>query len=265
MVINTLQYIIHAFLHVLADAFQRLGRSHIFLFQAIIGFPSVLIRPLLLSKQIYMIGVLSLIIIIVSGMFVGGVLALQLYYELLKFGAENSLGVLNAISLVRELGPVVAGLLYSGRACSALAAEIGLMKATEQLSGMEMMAIDPMKRIIAPRFMAGIISMPILAITFSTLGIIGGHLIGVDLLGIDEGAFWSQMQDKVNFFSDVMNGVIKSLVFGFVATWIALYQGYDAVPTSEGVSRATTKTVVYASLAILALDFVLTALMYGEI
>lgn len=265
MLSNTVQYLIHAFWHVLEHAFQRLGRSHIFLFHIILGIPSVVVRPLLLTKQIYMVGVLSLIIIIVSGMFVGGVLALQLYYELLKFGAENSLGVLNAISLVRELGPVVSGLLFSGRACSALAAEIGLMKATEQLSGMEMMAIDPIKRVIAPRFMAGIISMPILAITFSTLGIIGGHLIGVDLLGIDEGAFWSQMQDKVSFSSDVMNGVIKSIAFGFVATWIALYQGYDAVPTSEGVSRATTKTVVYASLAILALDFVLTALMYGEI
>ncbi len=263
--IKSLQYMVHSFLHLMSVAFERIGRSHILLFHTLLGIPSVLMRPLLLTKQIYMVGVLSLIIIIVSGLFVGAVLALQLYYELLKFGAENSLGVLNAVSLVRELGPVIAGLLFSGRACSALAAEIGLMKATEQLSGMEMMAIDPIKRVIAPRFMAGIISMPVLAITFSVLGIIGGHLIGVDLLGIDEGAFWSQMQVKVDFFADVMNGVVKSLVFGFVATWIALYQGYDAVPTSEGVSRATTKTVVYASLAILALDFVLTALMYGEI
>ncbi len=243
---------------------EGLGRSNIFLVNILLGIPSVILRPRLLIKQIHMVGVQSLSIIVVSGSFVGAVLALQLFYELQKFGAEQSLGVLNAISLVRELGPVVAGLLFSGRACSALAAEIGLMKATEQLSGMEMMAIDPLKRIIAPRFLAGFISLPILALVFSLCGILGGHLVGVELLGIDVGAFWSQMQAKVSFMDDIINGVIKSMVFGFVVTWIALYQGHDAVPTSEGVSHATTKTVVYSSLSILALDFILTALMYGE-
>lgn len=244
---------------------ESLGRSYIFFINILAGIPSVLVRPGLLIKQIYMVGVLSLSIVVVSGTFVGAVLALQLFYELQKFGAEQSLGVLNAISLVRELGPVVAGLLFSGRACSALSAEIGLMKATEQLSGLEMMAIDPLRRVIAPRFLAGFISMPILALTFSMCGILGGHIVGVELLGIDVGAFWSQMQAKVSFMDDVINGVVKSMVFGTVVTWIALYQGYDCVPTSEGVSRSTTKTVVYASLWILALDFILTALMYGEI
>lgn len=251
--------------HSTLSFFESLGRSHIFLFQVLTGLPSVVLHPRLLTRQIYMIGVLSMSIILVSGLFVGMVLTLQLYYELVKFGAEQSLGLLNTISLVRELGPVVAALLFSGRACSALAAEIGLMQATEQISGMEMMAIDPIKRIFGPRFLAGFLSMPVLALTFSSVGIIGGHLVGVELLGIDEGAFWSQMQAKVDFTGDVINGVIKSLVFGFVVTWIALYQGYDAVPTSEGVSRATTRTVVYSSLAVLALDFVLTALMYGEV
>ena len=244
---------------------ESMGRSHIFLLNLLLGIPSIIPRPRLLTKQIYMVGVLSLSIIVVSGTFVGAVFALQLFYELQKYGAEQSLGVINAISLVRELGPVVAGLLFAGRACSALSAEIGLMKATEQLSSLEMMAIDPVKRVLAPRFMAGFISLPILALTFSMCGILGGHVVGVELLGVDVGAFWSQMQVKVNFVDDVVNGIIKSMVFAFVVSWIALYQGYDCVPTSEGVSRATTKTVVYSSLWILALDFILTALMYGEI
>jgi len=168
-----------------------------------------------------------------------------------------------ALSLVRELGPVVAGLLFAGRAGSALTAEIGLMKATEQLSAMEMMAVDPLHRIVAPRFMAGILAMPLLAAIFSALGVIGGYFVAVALLGVDDGAFWSQMQAKVDLHEDIFNGVIKSLVFGFVVTWIAVFEGYDAVPTSEGVGRATTNTVVHGSLAVLGLDFVLTALMFG--
>jgi phospholipid/cholesterol/gamma-HCH transport system permease protein len=214
-------------------------------------------------KQLYSVGVLSLLIIAVSGTFVGMVLALQGYNTLVDFGATESLGVMVALSLVRELGPVVAGLLFAGRAGSALTAEIGLMKATEQLSAMEMMAIDPLHRVVAPRFMAGILSMPLLAAIFSALGVLGGYFVAVGLLGVDDGAFWSQMQAKVDLQEDIVNGVIKSVVFGIVVSWIAVFEGYDTVPTSEGVSRATTNTVVHGSLAVLGLDFVLTALMFG--
>ena len=192
------------------------------------------------------------------------VLGLQGYYILSQFGAEQTLGVMVAASLVRELGPVVTALLFAGRAGSALTAEIGLMKATEQLSGLEMMAVNPVKRILTPRFLAGFIAMPMLAAMFSALGVMGGYFVGVGLLGVDDGAFWSQMQAKIDLYDDVLNGVIKSLVFGFVCTWIALFQGYNAVPTSEGVSRATTRTVVHSSFAVLGLDFILTALMFGE-
>ena len=192
------------------------------------------------------------------------VLGLQGYNTLIDFGAEESLGVMVALSLVRELGPVVTALLFAGRAGSALTAEIGLMKATEQLSGMEMMAVDPIKRIVAPRFWAGVISMPLLAAIFSAIGVIGGYIVGVGLLGIDAGAFWSQMQPRVDLGEDILNGVIKSIVFGVVVSWIAVYEGYDATPTSEGVSRATTRTVVHSALAVLGLDFMLTALMFGE-
>jgi phospholipid/cholesterol/gamma-HCH transport system permease protein len=214
--------------------------------------------------QIHSIGVRTTTIIIVSGLFVGMVLGLQGYYVLSQFGAEESLGVMVAASLVRELGPVVTALLFAGRAGSALTAEIGLMKATEQLSGLEMMAVDPVRRILTPRFYAGFLSMPLLAAMFSAVGVIGGYFVSVGLLGVDDGAFWSQMQSKIDWGEDVINGVIKSFVFGFVCAWIALFQGYDAVPTSSGVSEATTRTVVHSSLAVLVLDFVLTALMFGE-
>ena len=243
--------------------FERLGRAHIFLAQVLAGVPSLLPRPRLIVQQLYSIGVLSLLIIAVSGLFVGMVLGLQGYNTLVTFGAEKSLGIVVALSLVRELGPVISALLFAGRAGSALTAEIGLMKATEQLSGMEMMAVDPLARVVAPRFIAGIIALPLLAAIFSAVGVFGGYFVGVGLLGIDEGAFWSQMQAKVSLSEDVVNGVIKSMVFGVVATWIAVFEGYDAVPTSEGVSRATTRTVVHTALAVLALDFVLTALMFG--
>jgi phospholipid/cholesterol/gamma-HCH transport system permease protein len=208
--------------------------------------------------------VLTLPIILVSGLFVGMVMGLQGYNTLVDFGAEDSLGVMVALALVRELGPVVAALLFAGRAGSALTAEIGLMKATEQLSGMEMMAVDPVQRVVTPRFLASFITMPLLAAIFSAIGIYGGYLVGVELLGVDDGAFWAQMQDKVDLRGDVYNGIIKSVVFGFVAGWIALYEGYDAVPTAAGVSRATTRTVVHTSLVVLGLDFVLTALMFGD-
>jgi phospholipid/cholesterol/gamma-HCH transport system permease protein len=242
---------------------ERLGRGSLFLLHVLAGFPALLPRFGLVIKQMFSVGVLSLVIIAVSGLFVGMVLALQGYNTLVDFGATESLGVMVALSLVRELGPVVAGLLFAGRAGSALTAEIGLMKATEQLSAMEMMAVDPLHRVVAPRFMAGILSMPLLAAIFSALGVIGGYFVAVGLLGVDEGAFWSQMQAKVDLQEDIFNGVIKSVVFGFVITWIAVFEGYDTVPTSEGVSRATTNTVVHGSLAVLGLDFILTALMFG--
>jgi phospholipid/cholesterol/gamma-HCH transport system permease protein len=210
-----------------------------------------------------MIGVLSLVIIVISGLFVGMVLGLQGYTTLVKFGAEQALGQLIALSLVRELGPVVSALLFAGRAGSALTAEIGLMKTTEQLSSMEMLGVDPLRRIIAPRFWAGQISMPLLALIFSCVAIYGGHMVGVIWLGVDDGAYWANMQSSVDFYDDVVNGIIKSVVFGTVVTWIALYQGYRCPPTSEGIAKATTQTVVYSSLAILGLDFILTAVMFG--
>jgi phospholipid/cholesterol/gamma-HCH transport system permease protein len=216
-------------------------------------------------REIYFSGVLSLIIILVSGLFVGMVLGLQGYETLETYGSEEVLGVLVALSLVRELGPVVAALLFASRAGSAITAEIGLMKATEQLAAMEMMAVDPVARVVAPRFWAGVISMPLLAALFSAMGIFGGYLVGVVLIGVDEGSFWSQMQAKVDFEEDILNGVIKSVVFGIAVTAIALFEGYDAPPTAEGVSGATTRTVVTSSLAILALDFVLTAFMFRGI
>jgi phospholipid/cholesterol/gamma-HCH transport system permease protein len=213
-------------------------------------------------REIYFAGVLSLVIILVSGLFVGMVLGLQGYDTLVRYGSSDALGILVALSLVRELGPVVAGLLFASRAGSAITAEIGLMKATEQLSAMEMMAVDPIARVVAPRFWAGVISMPLLAALFSAMGVFGGYLVGVRLIGVDEGSFWSQMQAAVDFRQDILNGIIKSFVFGVAVTWIAVFEGYDAPPTAEGVSGATTRTVVTSSLAILALDFVLTALMF---
>ena len=216
-------------------------------------------------KEIYFSGVLSLIIILVSGLFVGMVLGLQGYETLQKYGSEAALGSLVALSLVRELGPVLAALLFASRAGSAITAEIGLMKATEQISAMEMMAVDPIARVVAPRFWAGVISMPLLAAMFSAIGVFGGYLVGVVMIGVDEGQFWSQMQSAVDFRQDILNGVIKSCVFGVAVTAIALFEGYDAPPTAEGVSHATTRTVVTSSLAVLALDFLLTAFMFRGI
>ena len=246
------------------SATQRLGRAHLLLLWVLRGSIELLRRPRLLGQQLFAVGVLSVLIISVSGIFVGMVLGLQGFYILSQFGAEATLGVMVAASLVRELGPVVTALLFAGRAGSALTAEIGLMKATEQLSALEMMAVEPIRRVLTPRFFAGLLSMPLLAGIFSALGVIGGWFVGVGLLGVDDGTYWAQMQAKIDFEEDVVNGVIKSLVFGWVCTWIALYQGYDCVPTSEGVSRATTRTVVHSALAVLGLDFVLTALMFGE-
>jgi phospholipid/cholesterol/gamma-HCH transport system permease protein len=245
------------------SALERLGRGHLLLIQILLGLTSLLPRLRLLTAQIYSIGVRTMTIIVVSGLFVGMVLGLQGYYVLSQFGAEESLGVMVAASLVRELGPVVTALLFAGRAGSALTAEIGLMKATEQLSGLEMMAVDPIRRILSPRFFAGFLSMPLLAAMFSAIGVVGGYFVSVGLLGVDDGAFWSQMQAKIDWNDDVINGIIKSFVFGFVCSWIALFQGYDTIPTSAGVSQSTTQTVVHSALAVLVLDFVLTAMMFG--
>jgi phospholipid/cholesterol/gamma-HCH transport system permease protein len=246
------------------DTVKKLGRANLFLLHVLSGTLAILLRFRLLVAQVYFVGVLSILLIAVSGLFVGMVLGLQGFNVLSDFGAEESLGVMVAASLVRELGPVVTALLFAGRAGSALTAEIGLMKATEQLSGMEMMAVDPVKRVITPRFLAGFLSMPLLASLFSMVGVMGGFFVGVGLLGVDEGAFWTQMRAHLDFEDDIINGVIKSLVFGVVVTWIAVFEGYDAIPTSEGVSRATTRSVVYSAFAVLGWDFVLTALMFGE-
>jgi phospholipid/cholesterol/gamma-HCH transport system permease protein len=220
-------------------------------------------RPRLVSDQILFVGNHSFVIIAVSGLFVGFVLGLQGYYTLNRYGSEQALGLLVALSLTRELGPVITALLFAGRAGTSLTAEIGLMKAGEQLSAMEMMAVDPLSRVIAPRLWAGIIAMPILATIFTAVGVMGGYFVGVPLIGVDSGAFWSQMQGGVEFVDDIVNGVIKSVVFGITVGFVALLTGWDAVPTPEGVARATTKTVVVSSLAVLGLDFLLTALMFG--
>ena len=241
---------------------ERLGRGHLFLLRVIAAIPAVFWKFRLLLAQTYSVGVLTLQIIVVSSLAVGMVLGLQGYTTLVDFGSEDSLGQVVALSLVRELGPVLTALLFAGRAGSALTAEIGLMKVTEQLSAMEMMAVDTIKRVVGPRFVAGVISMPLLAAVFSAVGVLGGYFAGVGLLGVDDGAFWSQMQARVDFYEDIVNGVIKSIVFGIVATWIAVFEGYDAVPTTEGVSRATTRTVVHTAFAVLGLDFVLTAIMF---
>ncbi|AEG67842.1 MULTISPECIES: lipid asymmetry maintenance ABC transporter permease subunit MlaE [Ralstonia solanacearum species complex] len=242
---------------------SRLGYAARMLMALLGAWRDVLRRPRLLIEQLRFIGNDSFIIIAVSGLFVGFVLGLQGYYTLNRYGSEQALGLLVALSLVRELGPVVTALLFAGRAGTSLTAEIGLMKANEELIAMEMMAVDPLARVLAPRFWGGFIAMPLLAAIFSAVGIVGGYFVGVGLIGVDPGAFWSQMQAGVDVVDDVINGVIKSVVFGVAVTFVALYQGYEAKATPEGVSRATTRTVVIASLAVLALDFVLTALMFS--
>lgn len=241
---------------------RAIGRAALMLKGSLIGKPEFRKHTPLLIKQLYVLGVQSLLIIMLSGLFIGMVLGLQGYVVLVEFSAETSLGQLVSLSLLRELGPVVTALLFAGRAGSALSAEIGLMKATEQLSSLEMMAIDPLRRVIAPRFWAGVIAMPVLAVIFTAVGIWGGSLVGVDWKGVDSGSFWSVMQNSVSM-TDLLNGYIKSAVFAFAVVWIALFNGFDAIPTSEGISQATTRTVVHSSLMVLGLDFVLTAMMFG--
>lgn len=246
------------------DVVATLGRSSLFLLHALLGGGSRGNGFQLLTKQLYSVGVMSLAIIVVSGLFIGMVLSLQGFSILTKYGSEQAVGQMVALTLLRELGPVVTALLFAGRAGSALTAEIGNMKSTEQLSSLAMIGVDPLKYIVAPRLWAGFISMPLLAMIFNVVGIWGGAMVAIDWLGVYEGSFWANMQNSVSFREDVLNGAIKSLVFAFVVTWIAVFQGYDCEPTSEGISRATTKTVVYASLAVLGLDFILTALMFGD-
>ncbi len=239
------------------------GRGSLFIVSVLFATPRAILRLDLLLKQIYVAGVLSLPIILTAGLFVGMVLSLQGYNVLVDYNSEEAVGTMTALSLLRELGPVVAALLFAGRAGSALTAEIGLMRSTEQISALEMMAVDPLKFIYAPRFLAAIISLPLLALLFTGLGIVGGYLVSVGWLGVDEGAFWSQMHSHVDWHDDVMNGIIKSIAFAVLVAMVALFQGFNAVPTSEGVSSATTKTVVHSSLGVLGLDFILTSLMFN--
>jgi phospholipid/cholesterol/gamma-HCH transport system permease protein len=241
--------------------FSRLGRSGTFLVKTLLQRPRLKASFSLVVQQLFSVGVLSLLVVLVSALFIGLVLGLQGFNTLRHFSAEQQLGQLVALSVVRELGPVVTALLFAGRAGTALTAEIGLMSATEQLASMEIMAVDPLWRIISPRFWAGFISMPILTLIFNIVAIYGGYLVGVQWLGIDGGSFWSNMQSAVDFRFDIINGIIKSLVFGFIVTWIAVYQGFYCEPTAPGISRATTRTVVYSSLAVLGFDFMLTAVM----
>src|SRR5690554_628216 len=243
---------------------SSLGASMRLLGAILIRSGAALRRPRLLIQQIHFVGNYSLVIIAVSGMFVGFILGLQGYYTLNKYGSEEALGLLVALSLTRELGPVVTALLFAGRAGTSLTAEIGLMKAGEQLAAMEVMAVDPIRRVLVPRFWGGVIAMPVLAAVFSMVGVIGGWVVGVLLIGIDPGAFWSQMQEGVDVINDVLNGFIKSVVFGIAVTLVALHAGWTARATPEGVSRATTRTVVHSSLLVLGLDFVMTALMFGN-
>ncbi|MBI0097531.1 lipid asymmetry maintenance ABC transporter permease subunit MlaE [Snodgrassella alvi] len=243
---------------------QHLGRAALFLLAALLRSGTVLRRPRLMIRQMYFSGVLSIVIIAVSGLFVGMVLGLQAYTQLAKFKSADILGYMVAAAMLRELGPVLAAILFASSAGGAMTSEIGLMKTTEQLEAMNVMAIDPVARVIAPRFWAGVLSMPLLASIFNVAGVYGAYLIGVKYFGMDNGVFWGQMQNNLDFYYDVVNGLIKSLVFGVVVTLIAVYQGFYAKPTSEGILRANTRTVVSSSLTILAVDFMLTALMFTK-
>lgn len=253
---------IQAIGHRTIDSIWRLGNASRFFAWVLLKSTTSFLRFGLVVREIYFVGVLSLIIILVSGLFVGMVLGLQGYETLQKYGSESAVGTLVALSLVRELGPVMAALLFASRAGSAITAEIGLMKATDQLAAMGMMAVDPIARVVAPRFWAGVISMPLLAAMFSVMGVFGGYLVTVVFIGVDNGSFWSQMQNAVDFRYDIVNGVIKSCFFGVAVTAIAVFEGFDAPPTAEGVSGATTRTVVTSSLVILGLDFILTSFMF---
>ncbi|MFT7653495.1 MAG: phospholipid/cholesterol/gamma-HCH transport system permease protein [Limisphaerales bacterium] len=239
------------------------GRATLLLVYALKGLPRWQDVALLI-KQIYNVGYLSLVIIVLSAFSIGAVLALQFFTQLARFGAQEAVGVGLALVVLRELGPVVTALLFAGRAGSALTAEIGLMKTTEQLASMEMMGVDPLRRIVAPRIWAGLISVPILTLIFNTVAIYGGLVVAVEWLGADAGGFWSGMQDVVNLWDDLGKGMVKSAVFALLITWVAVFQGYDSEPTAEGMALSTTRTVVVSSVLILATDFILTLVMYGD-
>lgn len=245
------------------DVAHGLGRAGVFLSRVARRLPVVAARPGLLVRQLYAVGVLTVSIMALAGLFVGMVLGLQGYNTLVDFGAESSLGLVVAKFLTRELGPVLTALLFTGRAGSALTAELGLMKSTEQLAALEMMAVDPLRRVVAPRLAAAVVSVPLLSALFCVVGVFGGYFVGVALLGVDSGTFWSSMRQGVDLYDDVVNGVVKSFAFGLCVSWIALYHGYACAPNPAGVSRATTRTVVTGSLTVLGLDYVLTALMFG--
>ncbi len=245
------------------NSLQIMGSSGVFLLSVFCRSPDLPRLWPALRTQLYFLGVLSFLVIVVSALFIGMVIGLQGYNTLQKFGASSQLGQLLALSITRELGPVISALLFAGRAGSALTAEIGLMKATEQLDSMDMMGVDPLGRVVYPRFIAGLIALPILTLIFSAVAIYGGYFVGVQWLGVDAGSFWSNMQAAVHFHTDVLSGIVKSIVFAFVAVWIAVFEGFSCTPTAEGISQATTRTVVYSSLAVLGLDFLLTAMMIG--
>ena len=245
------------------ECLRVLGHHAFFFWELLRTLPASLRRPSFAVAQVHALGNLSLLVILSSGLAVGFVLALQTYYALVTYGAADSVGLVVNLSLVRELGPVVTALLFAGRAGTSLTAEIGLMKAGEQLAAMELMAVDPKSRVLAPRFIGGIVAMPILALLFSAVGILGAYLVGVQLIGLDPGNFWSAMENGVDVKRDLGNGIVKSIVFGVICSFVAVYQGYEAKATPEGVARATTRTVVISSLAVLAMDFLLTALMFS--
>ncbi|HET7307932.1 MAG TPA: lipid asymmetry maintenance ABC transporter permease subunit MlaE [Gammaproteobacteria bacterium] len=247
------------------DFIETFGASQLFLARLLAYSPRTLVRPRLVIHQIYSVGAGAVVLIAFSGFFVGLVMALQSYQSLSKFGATGEVGTLLALALFRELGPVITALLFVGRSGTQLASEIGLMRATDQISGMQMMAVDPIRRIIVPRFLAGAISLPLLAMIFSAIGILGGYILVVPYLGVDPGAFWGQMRANVALVNDILNGFFKAIIFGGVVTMIALFEGYNAWPTAEGVGRATTRTVVISSITIFALDYILTAFMYRGI
>lgn len=240
------------------------GRSGVFIVNSLCNVPNFRRGMPLLIRQLFALGVLSLPIIVVSGLFIGMVMSLQGYSILVDYGSEQAVGQMVSLSLVRELGPVVTALLFAGRAGSSLTAEIGLMKATEQITSLEMLGVDPLRYVMAPRLLAGFIALPLLTMIFNVVGIWGGSLVAVDWLGVYDGSFWANMQAATDFKDDILNGSVKSIAFAFVVTWIAVFQGHDLKPTAEGISRATTKTVVYSSLAVLGLDFILTAVMFGD-
>lgn len=243
------------------DFLSAFGAAFLFLLRLLADTPRALLRPGLIYRQIHLIGANSLVLIMMAGLFVGMVLGLQFYNTMARFGAEQSLGAVVVLALVRELGPVVTALLFAGRAGTALASEIGLMKATEQLSGMEMMAVDPIRYVVVPRFLGAFIAMPLLAAIFNVIAVLGAWWVAVQLMGLDNGQFWAPMADNVEVYDDVLGGVMKSVFFGAAAGLVAVFEGYRAYPTAEGVSRATTRTVVITAMAVLVLDYMLTAIL----